>query len=155
MWVTARLLGHSDVKTTMIYTHVLSRVPTGVHSPVDAVCGHRGGFHVDPYKLDFCHFYEAQTTLFHRDFGCWGRTFATPALLQGFQNARPMCFPLQFRKSAPTKTAKVEIRRREKPLDRAQPAEGKGKGTSATLAAVPTACYLGRKTKPRILCGSI
>jgi hypothetical protein len=24
-----------------------------------------------------------------------------------------------------------------------------------TLAAVPTACYTGRKTKPRILCGSI
>jgi len=24
-----------------------------------------------------------------------------------------------------------------------------------TLAGVPTACYTGRKTKPRILCGSI
>jgi site-specific recombinase XerD len=34
------LLGHRDVRTTMIYTHVLNRGARGVLSPLDGLAGH-------------------------------------------------------------------------------------------------------------------
>jgi site-specific recombinase XerD len=36
-----QLLGHRDVRTTMIYTHVVDRGPYGVRSPFDGLDGDR------------------------------------------------------------------------------------------------------------------
>lgn len=36
-WTAQELLGQSDVRTTMIYTHVLNRGGRGVRSPADAL----------------------------------------------------------------------------------------------------------------------
>jgi hypothetical protein len=43
------LPGHSDVKTTMIYTHVLNRGPSGVRSPVDQLW--KEGFYAGPHNM--------------------------------------------------------------------------------------------------------
>jgi len=48
------LLGHSYVKTTMIYTHVLNRGPSGVRSPVDQLCGNPGREVVMPIRTTCC-----------------------------------------------------------------------------------------------------
>ena len=42
------LVGHRDVKTTMIYTHVLNGGPAGVHSPADVLW--EEGFYADPHE---------------------------------------------------------------------------------------------------------
>jgi integron integrase len=43
-----KLLGHRDIRTTMVYTHVVNRGPLGVKSPLDQV-----GTPIDPAWRDF------------------------------------------------------------------------------------------------------
>ncbi len=44
-----KTLGHDDVKTTMIYTHVLSHGSSGFPNPADAFC--EEGSYADPHSM--------------------------------------------------------------------------------------------------------
>jgi hypothetical protein len=65
---------------------------------------------------------------------------AFPVRLTGFEAIEEVTMP-------------IRIRCRDKSRDKAQPTEDKG--ISTPIAAVPTAFYAGRKTRLRILCGSV
>jgi hypothetical protein len=63
-------MGHSDLDTTMIYTHVLKRGPMGVISPADLL---RQPHHVDTGSNNHCSLWTQlpESGCGSKDLACW------------------------------------------------------------------------------------